>query len=489
MPSIGLPYASYDVEKGSTSRLVNCYIEQLPSDANTPARLIRAPGIKSRYEGSESAEILATHRMTWDRERLAYVTRQFDAAVGSNSWFFSTLTASGIAGGSGRLEQTGETWDSPYPVDIASNTSRVVIVSRPRGTTAVPTNAAANDVFSVQAITDSDFTSRGASQVEFLDNYLLFLEPESGRFFGADLGSATSFNALNFATAESQPDDAVAIKVNRGSLIVFGLSSLEIWDNTGVQGFPFQRIPNGRVDIGCLSPVSVKEVGSEGNASVAWLANDKTIRALAGLAPAKLSTVAIDRKLVRANASSHGNSWTYNGHSFYSITTQDGTFVYDTLTGQWHERRSYGLKYWRANHFTNAFGEALCAYKHHIGQLDEDTYTEVGDIQVMSWTSQPVLAEGRRAFHDRLELLCEVGEGTTTGQGSDPKIMLEISDDGGKSFRHCETKSLGAKGNRQTRVIWHHLGSSTNRVYRWSVSDPVPVTVIDTQLWARGATL
>ena len=107
----------------------------------------------------------------------------------------------------------------------------------------------------------------------------------------------------------------------------------------------------------------------------------------------------------------------------------------------------------------------------------------------MEWTYQTIYANGQRAFHDRLEIGLETGVGLTSGQGVDPKIMLEYSDDGGETWVSLPDKSLGALGKRLVRPVWYNLGSSRERVYRAAVSDPIAITITDTQLEVKGGRL
>jgi hypothetical protein len=67
--------------------------------------------------------------------------------------------------------------------------------------------------------------------------------------------------------------------------------------------------------------------------------------------------------------------------------------------------------------------------------------------------------------------------------------MLYTSDDGGVSFTAVPSRSIGNIGEYQKRAIWCRLGSSRDRVYRAAVSDPVQVTVWDTQLEVEGGRL
>jgi hypothetical protein len=98
-----------------------------------------------------------------------------------------------------------------------------------------------------------------------------------------------------------------------------------------------------------------------------------------------------------------------------------------------------------------------------------------------SWTYQSVYAAGNRMFHGELELALRTG---TAPVGTDPQVMLEVSDDGGHTWLMLPPRDLGAQGRYEQRVRWHRLGSSRDRVYRASVADAVPVQVLGTQLRA-----
>ena len=79
--------------------------------------------------------------------------------------------------------------------------------------------------------------------------------------------------------------------------------------------------------------------------------------------------------------------------------------------------------------------------------------------------------------------------GLTTGQGSDPKVMLEKSDDGGLTWDALPDRPWGKRGQTERRAVWYSLGSARERVYRASVSDPVPVRVVDTLVEVEGGRL
>lgn len=71
-------------------------------------------------------------------------------------------------------------------------------------------------------------------------------------------------------------------------------------------------------------------------------------------------------------------------------------------------------------------------------------------------------------------------------QGRDPQIMLDWSDDKGKTWSTEITASMGKIGEYGTRVIFRRLGSSRDRIFRVSISDPVKRVITSANLDAIG---
>lgn len=457
-----LPIHSYALRSppGSSARLLNCFASQAPPDAKTPVRLVRAPGI-AQWTTVGTGPIWANFKA------LGYLW----VLSGSKLYRVDTNKTATLIGDIGVVS-------SVQNIDIEANAQSIVVVNAP--------NAFYYDGTTFGQITDPDFTSRGAGDVEFIDDWLLFREPNSGRFFGADLGSPNSFDSLNFATAEGAPDNLVGLKVDHRQAILPGETTVELWEDVGGSGFPFQRSVNGFLEIGCLNGRTMVKCDN----SVFWLANDYTVRRLDGISPSKISQEGIEQKL-RIATVSQAVAWSYTveGHVCYVLVVPEGTFVYDCTSKEWHERGSYGYDFWRAQTHAQFAGLELVGdpLSNQIGYLDPTVYSEWNTELIMQWTYQPIYASAQRAFHQRLEIIVQTGVGTATGQGVDPQLMLECSDDGGISWEPVENLSLGAQGATQTPVVSNQLGSAYQRVYRASVSDPVAVTVTDTQIEVSGA--
>lgn len=436
-------------------------MEPLPQNAKAPYMLVRTEGIASwlTVGNGPIRDMHAALGALW------VVSGAFLYRVSSNL----TVTLIGAVGASARI-------------DIDSNATTIVVVSEP--------NAYYYDTSTSTfgQITDVDFTTRGAGDVEFLDNFMLFREPVSGRFFSSNVGSATAFNGLSFATAESAPDNLVGLIVDHREAVLAGTKSFEIWELLGGSGFPFARVANGLIELGCQNGATLSKLDN----SVFWLASDLTVRRLDGITPIKISHAGIEQALTTATVSSgKAFSYSFEGHLYYVLQLPEGTFVYDATTKEWHERQTYGYSRWLAGCHAQFADKELVGdlTSGRIGYLSNTVYQDWDSIQRMEWTYQPVYADGNRAFHDKLEVICEIGVGLTSGQGSDPQMMMEVSDQGGieGTFEALPSKSMGRIGAAGTTVEWTQLGSSFNRVYRGAISDPVRGVIMDTQLTARGA--
>jgi hypothetical protein len=359
------------------------------------------------------------------------------------------------------------------------------VVMADNGTQLVITTNGAGYVFNgsaTTAITDPDF--RVSSGADFLDSYILFVERDSGRFFGSDLADATAYDALDFATAEGAPDNLLTLRVDHRQIILFGADSTEVWWDAGSQGFPFERAPNGFIEMGCAAAQGVAKQDN----SVFWLASDRTMRRLDGATAVRISQHGVEYALKSypTVVDAQAFSYTYAGHLFvaWRFPTAGATWVFDVSTQEWHERESYGSAVWSVIDAAQAYGNVYVQHAETgaIGYFDSGTYTDWGGTLRDERTFAPVYSENKRMFHSQLEIVCETGIGYAVDPGADPTIRLEYSDDGGRNWKAFPEQSLGKIGATRTRVQFQRLGVSRDRVYRTIKTDPVRLVFTDAQL-------
>ncbi len=92
----------------------------------------------------------------------------------------------------------------------------------------------------------------------------------------------------------------------------------------------------------------------------------------------------------------------------------------------------------------------------------------------------PMLTDERQWLSiNKFQLDVEAGTGLTSGQGSDPQVILQWSDDKGHTWSNEHPTSAGKKGEYRRRAMWWRLGRTRERIFQVSVSDPVRWSLLD----------
>jgi hypothetical protein len=373
---------------------------------------------------------------------------------------------------------------------MASNGEIIMIVTGNHGYFYNPaTNA-------ITVITDPDFT--GADTVYFLDGYFVFNQKGTGRFQITEL-YGTDIDSLDFATAEGSPDLLLSLMASNRELWLFGETSTEVYFNSGNSDFPFERINGAFIEIGCAAKFSPAKIDN----TVYWLAADDrgygTVQRANGYTPQRVSDHGVEYAISQMSRIDDAVSYTYQqgGHSFYVLNfpTAQQTWVFDSSTNMWHQRAwrdpaSNQLKRHRAQCQMTFAGLTIVGdwERGLLYVLDPDYYTDNGDpiarIRTCPHLSDP---DYRWQFYDSLQIDMQTGVGLDGGvvPGSDPKAMLQWSDDGGYSWSNELWASIGKIGERRKRVRWTRLGKSRDRVFQVTITDPVSVAFIGAAVQVR----
>jgi hypothetical protein len=336
-----------------------------------------------------------------------------------------------------------------------------------------------------EEIADVDFRANGNPQyVDYIDGYFVFTTDEK-KFIISALNDGLSYNALDFGSAEADPDKVVAPLVHDSTLFIFGSETFESFQNIGGSGFPFQRIQGSVISIGLFGAFSVSETsnafyfigGSVNESPAIWVSN--------GGEPQKVSTTAIDQLLDTFSETAIRDSftWTYaqKGAAFVGFTINGTTLVYDTVSKRWHERKSViagALDSWRVNSLVKAYGRVLVGDSKdgRIGALDRDLYTEYDLPIFRRFAIQPITTMGDSFSLPEIELTVESGVGNDAVPN--PVIRMEWSKDG-KTFQDDRTRGLGKRGEFNRRAIWRRNGRYPRfAVLRWTLTDAVKPNII-----------
>lgn len=315
-------------------------------------------------------------------------------------------------------------------------------------------------------------------------NQRLIYDGTGARFGVSDVGDGSSIDGLNYATAEAKADDLVRVYVHEQTLYLLGEESTERWYDSGVGSPPFDRIEGGIIPVGLGALHSV----ASNDEFMFWLGDDREVYGASAAGHRRISNAHVSRAINRYVSVSDAFGWcfTWNGQNYYALTfpTADQTLCYPQ-GGQWFELSSGDAGgRWRGNSYAYAHGRHYVsdATTGRVFYMNEDAYTEGGARVLRERTSGPlhgglVGAPGKPIEMARFELLMEVGVGDIAAPNTDPEVMLQFSDDGGRTWSTEQRGKVGKDGEYLTIVEWHGLGRSRSRMIRIRTSDAVPYTI------------
>ena len=325
-----------------------------------------------------------------------------------------------------------------------------------------------------------------ATQVIFVDGYFLYIN-NTGDLFSSNLNSL-EIDPTSFAEAEGSPDNLIGILSNQRDIWLFNERTTEIFINTGNADFPFERVQGGFIEKGCVAPFSIAKIDNY----VFWLGRDAAgqgiVYAGRGLNPERISTHAIEFAIQGYADISTARAYTYQsgGHSFYVLNFAEATWVFDMTSKLWHERAFTNdgiLERHRADTyaFIPEFGLHMVGdyQTNEVYVLDEEYYTDDGNPITRLRAAPHISANNLEVACSYFQIDIQSGVGLDgVGQGTDPKLMMRFSDDGGHTWSNEKTVGMGKIGQTRFRAIFRRLGIFRDRVFEVKITDPVKVILI-----------
>ena len=188
-------------------------------------------------------------------------------------------------------------------------------------------------------LTDSNAPTT-VSHLGFIDQYIFATVVGTGSARHSDVNAPLTWPAANLITAESNPDDLVALHVSHGEIALFGKLSAEFWVNTGDAINTFQRIPGATVQRGCLAPYSITRFMTEATNTWFWLDQNRRVVQLNGRTPVPVS-LPFDSILADLDRVDDCRAFVLQANNLplYVMTfpTARRTIVYNFLRNDWTE--------------------------------------------------------------------------------------------------------------------------------------------------------
>lgn len=353
----------------------------------------------------------------------------------------------------------------------------------------------------------------------FIGNYVVLTEDGGRRFLWSDLADAKALPALNFATAESTDGHILRAMKAGGRLWLMKEDVIETWYITGQAGAnALAQITGGVIEVGLKAQALAANftgglffIGAD---DIAYISNGGQVQPVSG--------PAVNTSLAQSTPT-HCFVYEDEGHKFCVVRFSDRpAWVYDIVTGEWHERASGGEGPWEIRHAAHAYGKWFGV--DNLGKVYEFKRNGMDDAAALIRTanSATLQVEGRRFRVPAIEFSGRMGLGLMERRSledltapsvlllnssdqaiedadtaatywairpidvpgvvleyntGEPTLQMAVSRDGGITYGLFKERGMGKLGEYGKRVKFRRLGSFYRMNVQVRVSDPVDVTI------------
>jgi hypothetical protein len=203
------------------------------------------------------------------------------------------------------------------------------------------------------AISDTDFPPEQTPALQLAKggavlNGALYVMATNGEIFGSDTEDPTSWGALNFLTAEINPDPGVYLTDHGQNIAAFGTRTIEFfYDAANATGSPLSPRTDVEHDVGTIDHNTVWNDGTRIFFVNLNPSGDMNVSVLQNFQLQKISNTDIDTfitsSVITDSLMMNGSGFTSGGHSYYILTIYyvSGvvvpltSLVFDATQGTW----------------------------------------------------------------------------------------------------------------------------------------------------------
>jgi hypothetical protein len=333
-------------------------------------------------------------------------------------------------------------------------------------------------------VTDPDLGT--VLDVVWVDGYYMTTDGEF--LVVTDLDDPFAVNPLKYGSSEADPDPVNSLLKLRNEIYALNRYTIEVFDNVGTTGFPFQRIAGAQIQKGtvgthanCVFMDNIAFLGGGrneapsiymgANGSAQKIATREIEEILQEYTEAELATAFLEERVDKA-------------HTFLIVHLPRHTLVFDGAGSQatsqavWFTLSStlVGDGIWNACTCIWAYDRWNVCHPttNQFGYLDSGISTHWGETIGWEFGTLIVYNNGQGAiFHD-IELVSLTG---STAFGVDPTIWTQYSNDG-VTWSAEKPIRAGKTGERNKRLMWLQQGHMRNmRMQRFRGTSDAHVAV------------
>jgi len=327
-------------------------------------------------------------------------------------------------------------------------------------------------------IADADFDPSG--YVTTQATRAIFIRPDTSEFAISALDDFTSYDVLDFATAESIPQRGVAPFATATDLYILGEKNTEVWSLTQDSLFPYVVRTGVNIPYGLAAKKSIVDIDGQLFFVGRNDQGSKLLIKLSGYTPELAIDEASQYQLSQLETVDDAEAYSFqmNGRIFYAITfpTENKSYLLDIQSKTLIEWSSWYLSgyassgdpiYVQGRHVGNYY--AFFDGKHIVGdyrgggrllELDHLTHADyecgVDDSIYFEWSTPVIHKDKYRVYFEALEIDMEVGTSSVSAASGDgtnlPLLRIALSTNGGRSYGYERIVNFGYTGQYNKRV-------------------------------------
>ena len=335
--------------------------------------------------------------------------------------------------------------DGTGPVIWASGNSELVVT---RGASAWSYNGT-----NLAAIAFPDGAQ--VRSVHWMARLFVFARKGSGRWYWSATDDARTIDGLDFANAESEPDELYDIAKMGDAFALLGANSIETWVLNGDADLPWTRVSQrtfgrGVRDTGCKAEIA------DAN-SFYFISSDNMVCRM-DAAPVRISDSALDEKIA-ASATASAFWWQYDGRPYFAVRLTGVTYVMELANDNQPVLFStQGRSNWAPMCAANIGGVPLFGDDTgpQVWEFDPDSLTDCGNVEMpryftLGWPGEVgisnVIVSGDNGTAQ-----------TLTGEQAAPILEMRYSRDYGRTFTQWRGSEWGRMGQYRKRARFGSCG-------------------------------
>jgi hypothetical protein len=320
----------------------------------------------------------------------------------------------------------------------------------------------------------------------YQDGYGVYPKQNSQRFYYTAIEDFSRVDALAYESAITYADNIAGAASMNQELYIIGTDSMQLYHTSADPDLPFASRTNLIINYGCIAPYTI-QVGSD---NILFMlarnkSGDRIIITVENYDVKTISTEPLMDELMSYSKVDDAFAYiiesTTNIFYIISFPSADKTWVYNLKMDQWAQ--------WSST-WDNTFPESLPTRqgifkgschavfdgKNIVGDIASgklyvftDSYNLDNDKYIKYQRTSPHLY-GDDDWITVNSLIIDVQRGETL-VNSPPKLMLQVSRDGGQTWGSEMWRTSGDTGQYTYRAIWTNLGTARNFTFRLTITD------------------